>query len=77
MAIKQVLWSIDDNMEIPRDSLANEMQLEEILENNIDLLNPDWMIIGRQISTHGNFIDLLAIDRAAIEILKKRWMIRD
>lgn len=62
--INQVLWSIDDNEEIKRGQLESEIQLEEILEKNINLLNPDWMIIGRQVIVHGKYIDLVAIDRA-------------
>ncbi len=41
-------------------------RLEEILDKNIGIASPNWLVIGRQVhSDHGQTIDLLAIDRDA------------
>jgi len=58
------LWSIEGPslVSIDQTSLANENQLEDWLEQDIDILDADLMVIGRQIGTpHGGRIDLVAI----------------
>lgn len=76
MSIKQLLWSLDENKKIEQTTLDNEEQLEVLIEKNIEVLNTEWMIIGRQVSVKGGFIDLLAIDRAGdiiiIELKKNK-----
>ena len=65
MAIMHTIWKISDNIEkINESSLKLEKELEESLQKNIEILNANWLIIGRQVITNfGKFIDLLAIDR--------------
>ncbi|MCK4830521.1 DUF91 domain-containing protein [bacterium] len=78
MPVNQTLWCIDDIIEeISEIDLGSENELEEIIESNIGILNPDWMIIGRQVLTDFNKrIDLLAIDSngnlVVIELKKNR-----
>ncbi len=63
------LWRIDDGdrlAECPRAPLDLESRLEEWLAQDISILSPDLMVIGRQVETaYGGFIDLLCIDRSA------------
>jgi hypothetical protein len=41
-----------------------EARLEDILDADITIASPNWMVVGRQVQTdHGGWIDLLAIDR--------------
>lgn len=64
MALSQVLWSLNDNQELTAASLTDEKELEILLEKHIELLNPNWMVIGRQVRTeNGKYLDLLCIDR--------------
>ncbi len=43
--------------------MDHEDRLEGILDDDISIADPGWMVIGRQIQTDfGSFIDLLAID---------------
>ena len=78
MPVNQTLWCIDDIIEeISEIDMGSENELEEIIESNIGILNPDWMIIGRQVLTDFNKrIDLLAIDSngnlVVIELKKNR-----
>jgi RecB family endonuclease NucS len=65
MAIMQTIWKISKNIEkIHESNLKFEKELEESLQSNIEILNENWLIIGRQVITDfGKYIDLLAIDR--------------
>lgn len=63
MSLSQVLWSLDKKQMLPADHLSNEQELEEVLMKNMELLNPNWLVIGRQVHTpNGKFLDLLCID---------------
>ena len=63
MAIKQVIWSLDDKKELCISSLVSENELEDLISDNICLLSNDWLLIGRQVRTKYNGeIDLLCID---------------
>lgn len=64
MPIEVGIWRINNGLErVQFLSIENENKLEIILYNDISLLDPDLMIIGRQIPTaYGKFIDLLTID---------------
>lgn len=67
MPLEIGVWRINDAV-VPVEfgSLDIEARLEEILDNNIGIASPNWLIIGRQVHTdHGQIIDLLAIDRDA------------
>jgi len=67
MPLELGVWRIDDGV-VPVEfgSLDIEARLEEILDKNIGLASPNWLVIGRQVHTdHGQIIDLIAIDRDA------------
>jgi RecB family endonuclease NucS len=73
MPINQTLWRISKNIqEIKPTQLDSESELEGIIELHIELLNPNWLIIGRQVPTaYNHYIDLLAInDSGAIIIIE-------
>jgi len=60
------VWRIDSG-DSPRVMSAAgidfERRLEAILAQDISLVSPDWMVIGRQVPTSfGKIVDLLAID---------------
>src|SRR5688572_6837539 len=82
MPVELGVWRIDGQLaRVPSVSLDLESRLEEILDRDIAIANPEWMVVGRQVITpHGGRLDLLAIDRdgnlVAIE-LKRDQMSRD
>jgi hypothetical protein len=64
MPIDQGVWRIGEEVkELDRSKLVSENELEEILQDNIKMLNSNWLVIGRQVPTaFNNYVDLLAID---------------
>jgi hypothetical protein len=66
MPIELGIWRIDSKFEkMDFAPLDFEQRLEDILDHDIRIANPNWMIIGRQVrTTFDKFIDLLAIDRS-------------
>ena len=63
LAISQVIWSLDDKVQLQPAELTNEKELEDLLAEHIEILNPDWLLIGRQVRTvAGKYIDLLCMD---------------
>lgn len=64
MPIEVGIWRIDKEIErIDFSSIETEEKLEAVLQDHIELLDPDLMIIARQQQTaFGKFIDLLGID---------------
>jgi hypothetical protein len=78
MPIEVGIWRINDEIErIEFSSIETEEKLEAILDQNIELLDPDLLVIGRQQPTaFGKFIDLLAInsqgDLVIIELKRNR-----
>ncbi|QOJ19088.1 MAG: DUF91 domain-containing protein [Phycisphaeraceae bacterium] len=57
--------------------MASESRLETVLAADITVVDPGWLLIGRQVPTaFGKFIDLLAIDAEGqlivIELKKNR-----
>lgn len=63
MAISQVIWSLDDKVQLQPAELVSEKELEDLLAEHIEILNSDWLLIGRQVRTvAGKFIDLLCMD---------------
>lgn len=65
MPIELGIWRIDQKCEeVSPSSLSNEKQLEDILDADVSIASPNWMLVGRQVHTDcGNYIDLLAINR--------------
>jgi len=64
MPIEQVMWKVGEKPKhLPFCNLANEKELETMICNDVSILNEQWMLIGRQVSTsYGKSIDLVAID---------------
>ncbi len=64
MAIEQKIWSLDEKEELKNSKLLSERELEDFICENINVLNEDWIIIGRQIQTgSGGILDILCLDR--------------
>ena len=65
MPLEFGVWRIDEGLEsLDVGSLDSENRLENLLDQDISIASPNWMIIGRQVCTDfGKFIDLLALDR--------------
>lgn len=78
MPLELGIWRIDQKLvRLEVGSLDLEERLESILEQEIDIASPNWMIIGRQVYTdYGKFIDLLAVNRdgnlVVLELKKSR-----
>jgi len=65
MAIEVGIWKLDSNKatKIEYTTMDSERKLEEILAQDISVINPNLLLIGRQVpTTYGKFVDLLAID---------------
>lgn len=65
MPLEFGIWRIDQGLQpVEPVSLDLESRLEDILDQDISIAAPNWMIIGRQVRTsYDKYIDLLAIDR--------------
>ncbi len=64
MPIEVGIWRLGKNVErVKFEPMPLEKQLEEILASDISILDPNLLLIGRQVRTsYGKFIDLLAMD---------------
>ncbi len=76
------VWRIDSGLtRVSVVPLDLESRLEDILNQDIAIASPDWMVVGRQVITpHGGRVDLLAMDRdgnLVIVELKRHQMPRD
>ncbi len=71
MPLELGVWRIDDGLvSLSATGLDTESRLEDLLDQDITIANPGWMVIGRQVDTgFGSRIDLLAIDSAGNLIL--------
>jgi hypothetical protein len=67
MPLELGVWRIDNGLKpVEFGPLDIESRLEDILDENVGIASPNWLVIGRQVRTdYGLFIDLLAIDRDA------------
>jgi hypothetical protein len=82
MPIKTEIWRIDKGLEkVSFSAMEAEKKLESILDQDVTIIDPDLMVIGRQVPTSfGKYIDLLSIDfegHLAIVELKKDKTPRD
>jgi hypothetical protein len=59
MPLELGVWRIDGELRrLDTQPLNLESRLEDILEQDIDIASPDWMVIGRQLPTpHGGRVD--------------------
>ena len=64
MPVNQTIWTLDDNPRpLDESSLDTESQLEDLIELKPEVIDPELMIIGRQVQTpNRGRIDLLALD---------------
>ena len=64
MPLELGVWRIDGGLtSLTATGLDQEARLEDLLDRDITIANPGWMVIGRQVVTSfGPRIDLLAID---------------
>ena len=46
MSLSQLLYSLEDRQVLESGELNNERELENLLCENIDLLDPNWLVIG-------------------------------
>ena len=82
MPLEFGLWRIDPSLKkIELSGFDLEDRLEEILNSDISMVHPNWMVVGRQVRTSfDKFIDLLCIDRDGNLIvieLKRKSMERE
>ena len=65
MAFSQMIWSLDEKEPLQPSSLTCEAELEDLLSEHMELLNSDWLVVGRQVLTDaGKIIDLLCMDQS-------------
>lgn len=70
MPFEQAIWRIDNRLtRLSTSAIAKEVDLERFVEEDVSILNPGWLIIGRQVSSDVGPIDLLAMDRTGALIL--------
>ena len=78
MPIELGIWKLGKKLEkVSFSTIESEQKLEDTLAQDISILSPGLMLLGRQIATaHGKFIDLLAMDTdgnlSIIELKKNR-----
>ena len=67
MPLELGVWRIDEGLKsVEFSSLDIESRLEDMLDENISIASPNWLVIGRQVRTdYGTIIDLLALDQDA------------
>jgi hypothetical protein len=66
MPLELGVWRIEGKgcKRVDASHLDGESKLEDLLDADITIASPNWMVIGRQVQTdYGGYIDLLAIDR--------------
>ena len=63
MTIRQAVWKIGPNPKaLSISSLPSEKQLEDMIVAAPAMLDDQWMLVGRQVTTRvGGIIDLLAL----------------
>jgi len=64
MPIEVGIWRLGERIEkIKFSPMSSEERLEDILAGDISILDPNLLLIGRQVPTSfGKFVDLLAMD---------------
>lgn len=78
MPIELAVWRLGEQAErVVFSSMDSESRLEDLLADDLSVISPDLMLLGRQVATaFGKFIDLLAIDSegnlSVIELKRNR-----
>lgn len=67
MPLEIGVWRIDSGLErLAPAQMDMEARLQELLDEDITIANPGWMVIGREVQTDfGGRIDILGIDASA------------
>lgn len=67
MPVQHSIWKVgQDPEELTTSALASEADLEAMIVKRPEILSERWLIIGQQVHTsHGGFVDLLALDSNA------------
>jgi len=65
MPIRHAVWRVGEKpIPLPEVSLGKELMLEKMIVEDLSILSDRWLLIGRQVrTTHGGFIDLLALNQ--------------
>lgn len=61
MAFAQTVWSLDRHSPLTKTEIL-EKELEDLLYEHIELLNPEWLVIGRQVATGSGPLDILCME---------------
>jgi hypothetical protein len=71
MPLELGVWRLDGGLTaLSATGLELESRLEDLLDSDITIANPGWLVIGRQVDTgFGSRVDLLAIDRVGDLVL--------
>ena len=71
MPVEQAIWRIErEPVRLKEQTLETERLLEDLITKDVSILNENWLLIGRQVSTSfGNYVDLLALDAAGTVII--------
>ena len=78
MPVEVGIWKLGKEIEkVEFSVMESEKKLEDLLVQDISILSPQLLLIGRQIPTgYGTFIDMLAMDEegglSVIELKKGR-----
>ena len=67
------LWRLDDGIQrLLPTGMPSEKRLEDLIETDPSVLGQPLLLIGRQVPTsHGKYVDLLALDgEGAIHVLE-------
>ncbi len=51
MSVTQMIWSLDNKEQLKKEKLQSELELENLLAAHIEILDPNWLLLGRQIKT--------------------------
>ena len=71
MPIEQSIWNISGSpAKLKEDQVDSELLLEDLITKDVGILNDNWLLVGRQVTTDFNsYIDLLALDAAGTLIV--------
>ena len=77
MSIEVGIWRIDEGAQpISLSGMDLENRLQQMVVNDISIVDPQLMVIGREVTTPGGRIDVLAIDQngnlAVVELKRDR-----